>query len=97
MAHAADRQRVWIRHWRGAVSGVGCQIRIVGIVHFLPVTRTKSLRTPNKIGLRPEVNGWLGLAQSSSGREWVQGVLCRRGLGIEFPNCNLNWQLLIGE
>jgi len=66
MAHAAERGLVWIRHWRRAASGVGCQIRIVGIVHFLPVTRTKSLRTPNKIGLRPEVNGWLGLAQSGS-------------------------------
>ena len=38
------------RHWRGAASGVGCQIRIVGTVHFSPVARIKSLRTPNKSG-----------------------------------------------
>ena len=39
------------RRWRGAVSGVVCQIRIVGIVHFSLITRIKSLRTPNKSGL----------------------------------------------
>ena len=54
------------RRWRGAVSGVVCQIRIVGIVHFPLVTRIKSLRTPNKSGLWPEVNGWWDLAQSGS-------------------------------
>ena len=57
---------MWIRHWRGAASGSGCQIRIVGTVHFPPVARIKSLRTPNKSGLWPEVNGWLGLAQTGS-------------------------------
>ena len=51
MAHAAERGLVWIRRWRGAVSGVGCQIRIVSNVHSLPVPRIKSLRTPNKSGL----------------------------------------------
>ena len=51
MAHAAERGLVWIRRWRGAASGVGCQIRIVGTVHFPPVARIKSLRTPNKSGL----------------------------------------------
>ena len=35
--------------WRGAVSGVVCQFRIVGSVQFPPVTRIKSLRTPNKV------------------------------------------------
>ncbi len=29
--------------------------------------------------------GGLGLAQSSTRREWVQGVLSRCGLGVEFP------------
>ena len=29
-----------------------------------PVTRIKSLRTPNKSGLLPEVNGWFGVTQS---------------------------------
>ena len=48
---AAERGLVWIGHWRGVVSGVGCQIRIVGTVHFPPVARIKSLRTPNKSGL----------------------------------------------
>jgi len=48
MAHAAERGLVWIRHWRGAVSGVVCQFRIAGSVQFTPVTRIKSLRTPNK-------------------------------------------------
>ena len=51
MAHAAERGLVWTRRWRGAVSGVSCQIQIVGIVHFPPGTRIKSLRTPNKCGL----------------------------------------------
>ena len=58
VAVAAERGLVWIRHWHRAVSGVGCQIQIVGNVHFPPVTRIKSLRTPNISGLRPEVNGW---------------------------------------
>ena len=34
VAGAAGRGLVWIRRWRDAVSGVVCQIRIVGIVHF---------------------------------------------------------------
>ncbi len=34
MAHAAERGLVWIRHWRGAVSCVVCQIRIAGICIF---------------------------------------------------------------
>ena len=75
---------VWSRHSRGAVSGVVCQIRIAGCVHFPPVTRIKTLRTPNKSGLWPEVNGWLGLAQSGTWREWVPGVIYRSGLGLEF-------------
>ena len=60
MAHAAERGLVWIRHWRGAVSCVACQFRIVGSVHLPPVTRIKSPRTPNTIGLCTEVNRWLG-------------------------------------
>ena len=48
MAHAAARGLVWIRRWRGAVSGVVCQFRIAGSVHFSLVTRIKSLRTPKK-------------------------------------------------
>ena len=64
MAHAAARGLVWTMRWRGAVSGVVCQFRIVGSVHSLPVMRIKTLRTPNKSGLWPEVNGWWGLAQS---------------------------------
>ena len=51
MAHAAERGLVWIRHWLGAGSGVVFQIRIAVIVHFLAVTRIKSLLTPNKSGL----------------------------------------------
>ena len=66
VASAGERGLVWIRHWRGAVSGVGCQIRIAGIVHFLSVTCIKSLRTPNKSGPWPVVNGWWGLAQSNT-------------------------------
>ena len=58
MAHAAERGLVWTRRWRGAVSGVICQIRIADSVHFALVTRVKSLRTPNKSGLWPKVNGW---------------------------------------
>ncbi len=50
MAHAAERGLVWTRRWLGAVSGVVCQIRIAGSVHFSLVTRIKSLRTPNKSG-----------------------------------------------
>ncbi len=50
VAGAAVRGLVWIRRWRGAVSGVGCQIRIVGTVHFSLAPRIKSLRTPNKSG-----------------------------------------------
>ena len=34
---------VWIRRWRGAVSGLVCQIWGVGSVHFLLVMRIKSL------------------------------------------------------
>ena len=66
VAGAAERGLVWTRRWRGVKSSVGCQIRIVGSVHFPPVTRIKSLRTPNKSGLCPEVNGWWGLAQSGA-------------------------------
>jgi len=66
MAHVAERGVMWIRRWRGAASGVGCQIRIVGIVQFPPVPRIRSLRTTNKSRLWPEVNGWWGLAQSSA-------------------------------
>ncbi len=51
MAHAAERGLVWIRHWRGAVSGVSCQFRIACIVQFPLVPRIKSLLTPNKSGL----------------------------------------------
>ena len=51
MTHAAERGLVWTRRWLSAASGVVFQIRIAGIVHFSPVTRIKSLRTPNKSGL----------------------------------------------
>ena len=37
------RGKVWIRRWLGAVSVVGCQFRIVGIVHIPLVTRIRSL------------------------------------------------------
>jgi len=37
---------VWISRWRGAVSGVVCQIWIVGVGHFPPVTRIR-LRASN--------------------------------------------------
>ncbi len=50
MAHVAERGLVWIRLWRGAVTGVGCQFWIAGSVHFPLVTSIKSLRTPNKSG-----------------------------------------------
>jgi len=40
-------------------------------VQFTPVTRVKSLRTPNKSGLWPEVNGWWGWAQSGAWQAWV--------------------------
>ena len=43
--------QLWVRHWRRAASGVVCQFRIAGSVQFAPVTRCKSLRTPNKSGL----------------------------------------------
>ena len=66
MAQEAERGLVWTRRWLGAVSGVVRQIRIAGSVQFPPVTRIKSLRTPHKSGLCPEVNGWWGLAQSST-------------------------------
>jgi len=51
MAHAAERGLVWVRRWCGVMSGVGCQIRIVGIVHFPLGLLIKSLRTPNKSGI----------------------------------------------
>jgi len=60
MVHAAEHGLICIRCWYGAVSGVVCQIRIVGIVHFSLVPRIKSLRRLNKSGLWHEVNGWLG-------------------------------------
>ena len=50
MAHVAERGLVWIGRWLGAVTGVGCQFWIAGSVHFPPVARIKSLRTPNKSG-----------------------------------------------
>ena len=65
-AARAECGLVWTRHWRRAASGVVCQIWIAGRVQFPPVTRIKSLRTPNKSGLWPEVNGWRGLAQSGA-------------------------------
>ena len=66
MAHAAERGLVWTMRWLGVMSGVVCQIRIVGSVQFPLVTRINSLRTPNKSDLCPEVNGWWGLAQSGT-------------------------------
>jgi len=60
VAGTAERGLVWIRRWGGVVTGAGCQFRIVASVQFPPDTRIKSLRTPNKSGLCPEVNGWLG-------------------------------------
>ena len=51
MAHAAVRGLVEIRRWRGAVSGVVCQVRVAGHVHFPLVPRIKSLLTPLKSGL----------------------------------------------
>ena len=66
MVHAAARERAGCRRWLGVVSGVVCQIRVAGTVHFLAVTRIKSLRAPNKSGLCPEVDGWWGLARSST-------------------------------
>ena len=51
MAPAAARGLVWIRRWRVAVTGVVCQLCVACIVHFPPVARIKSLRTPNKSGL----------------------------------------------
>ncbi len=51
VASAAERALVWIGSWCGAMSGVSCQFRIGGSVHFPAVTRIKSLRTPNKSGL----------------------------------------------
>ena len=50
MAHAVERGLVWIGRWRRAVSGVVCQIRIIGNVHFPPVTRIKSLLALNISG-----------------------------------------------
>ena len=51
MPGAVERGLVWIGHWRRAASGVGCQIRVAGVVHFPPGTCIKSLRTPNKSDL----------------------------------------------
>ena len=59
MAHAAGRGLVWTGRWRGAVSGVACQFRIGGSVHFPAVPRIISLRTPNKSGLWREANRWV--------------------------------------
>ena len=50
MAGAAERGFARIRRWLGAVSGVVCQIRIVGSVHSSLVRRTKSPLKPNKSG-----------------------------------------------
>ena len=41
---------MWIMRWLGSVSGVVCQIRNAGVVHFLAVALIKLLRTPNKGG-----------------------------------------------
>jgi len=51
VAGAAARGLVWTRRWRGAVSGVSWQFRIVGSVQFPLVTGFKFLRTPSKSGL----------------------------------------------
>ena len=66
MAHVAKCGLVWIGSWCGAAIGVVGQFRFVGFVHFSLVTLINFLRTPNKSGLWPEVDGWLGLAQSST-------------------------------
>ena len=78
-----DQALVWCGGWCGLPIPYCSHIAV--IVHFLAVIRIKSLRTPNKSGLWLVVNGWLGLASSSTLREWVQGVLCPWGLGIGFP------------
>ena len=59
MAHAAERGLVWTMRWLGVMSGVVCQIRIVGSVQFPPITRIKSLRTLTKavFGLKSTA-GW---------------------------------------
>ena len=68
MAYAVEWGRAGCGRGRGAVSGVVsgvvCQFWIVGNVHSSLVPRIKSLRTPNKSVLGPEVNDWLGLAQT---------------------------------
>ena len=51
-----------IRHWRRAVSGVSCQFRIASIVYFPLIPLIKSRGTPNKGGLWPEVDGWVGVS-----------------------------------
>ena len=43
--------QLWIRHWRGVASGVGCQFRIVGSVYSSLGTQINSLRTLHKSGL----------------------------------------------
>jgi len=44
MAHAAELGLVWVRRWRGAVSGGVCQIRVAGSLQFPPVIRAVILR-----------------------------------------------------
>ena len=98
MAHAAERGLVWIGRWLGAVSGVVCQIRVAGIVHFPPVTRIKSLGKPNKSGLRTQVMvGWgehkvvfdkSGFRTYCLGMAWrlnfLSGALCTQSLAIRW-------------
>ena len=60
VADAAERGWAGCKRWRGALSGVGWQIRIAGRVYFSLVPRIKSLRTPHKSGLGLEVKSWLG-------------------------------------
>ena len=62
MAHAAERGWAGCRRWLGAASGVSCQIRIASIVYFPLVPLIKSRGTPNKGGLWPEVDGWVGVS-----------------------------------
>ena len=63
MAHAAERGGVWIKCWRDAVSVVGCQCRIVGIVHFPFVTRIRLPKKSNKCD------------KKGTGREKIDGVM----------------------
>jgi len=85
MAHAADRGLVWIRRWRGAVSGVSCQFRIVGNVHFLPCVSNLSKNRMKAVFDLKFMLAWVSIKWCLTRVGSGSALQTRIGSGISYP------------